>query len=279
MMRKIIGHYSRVQTKLIYLVRLIRKTLTIFLPSVLKQEITWSDYKTYCRPWYHDFSALGFSTPQNPIRTYAVNQFIKQGVLFPWIKEAIFSLERSDCSGRLRILEYFSADSYYGLYLLNLDVATCDLFAIDLGNQSGEGKSRSYVLDQGALAARALGLEEYFHQINDSVFDIDIACDLLLNIGGLYHVDNVVELISKSVASGAKIMIIQTVVHEDENRDSFYISPAPNWTWGSRFSKNWLKQQVLNSGWDIEKESFNLLTHNEDPMDRGSYYLYCVRSS
>lgn len=274
---RIFGRIIRFQRNLSFLLDLVTKSLSVFLPAVLSKKLNLRDFKIYRIPWYHNFSSLGFPTPQNKLETYQLNQNLKQGVLFPWIDQALNKLRTGDAQRKLRVLEYFAADSFYGLYALSSDIQSTSLFAVDLGNQSGEGSSRSFVLEQGRIAAKFLGMEDSFHQINRSVLEIENQCELLLDIGGLYHIEHVDTLIAKSIKTGAKIMIIQTVVHENFEEEAFFVSPAPNWTWGSRFSRNWLRQQVLNAGWNIEKEFFNILELNDRPVDRGSYYLYCVR--
>lgn len=250
--------------------------LGTFFPLFLRRKLKIKEIFVFAQPWYHDFGSLGIRTPQNTIRTYKFNQRLKEGVLYPWIKNALNDLEISILDREIRISEYFAADSFYGLFALKHS-GKSNLLAVDLGSQSGEGASRNYVLDQGLLIAKALGVQNRFSQVNASVFDVVDKCDLLLNIGGLYHVNHVDELITKSFLTGASIMIIQTVVHEDPQKEEFYLSPAPNWTWGSRFSASWLRTQVITAGWSIEHEAFNILELNESAFDRGSYYLYCVK--
>ena len=251
-------------------------SFTTYIPQLVKRRWRISDLNVFAHPWYHNFRDLGINTPQNTIPNYKYNQAAKSEVIFKMIDTAIVTLRRQT-KAPIAILEYFAADSYYGLYALKSAGSDSTLCAIDLGGGSGEAAKRNKVLDQGLLIARALKIEDRFEQLNQSVFDANRECNLLLNIGGLYHIENVHNLLIKSLNSGADFMILQSVVHEDLHLDSFFVSPAPEWTWGSRFSAKWIRDSVQESGWKILEEEFNILELNESKFDRGSIYFLCSR--
>ena len=248
---------SRLSYRLLHILRRLRLncsilhlTFTVFIPNLIRKTWKIGDFKSFRYPWYHDFEALGVSTPQDTIPTYRRNQELKSRILFPMIDKAILLLNE-DGVDRPKILEYFAADSFFGLYALSRSPEDSELLAVDLGAHSGESQKRANVLSQGLLIAKCIGLSAHFKQIKKSVFEVNDRCALILNIGGLYHIEQVEELIRMSSLNGARIMIIQTVVHEDRNIRDFFESPAPNWTWGSRFSASWIRNLIMSFGWKI----------------------------
>ena len=102
---------------------------------------------------------------------------------------------------------------------------------------------------------------------------------MLLNIGGLYHVEEPLKLVLEMRKMLPEYAVIQSVVHEDKEIDDFLVSPAPFWNWGSRFSYGYLRNAILESGYTIIEEDFNLLYLNERVEDRGSAYFLAKRNT
>jgi hypothetical protein len=228
---------------------------------------------TLLRPWYHQFGNLGIWTPQFVSGNYRYSQQNKDYFILPLIDETVKRLGIV-FSGKVRIVDLFAADSYYGFHALTRS-RNSTLTAVDLLQNSGEGSMRTHVADQAFLIAKVLGVESRFRFLEMSVFDFNEAVDLIINTGGLYHVENPELLLSNLNKISKGFMILQTVVHEDKNMNSFFESPAPNWTWGSRFSVQYLREMLSRTGWEILDEHFNLLEGNTDPKDRGSVYMVC----
>jgi len=150
---------------------------------------------------------------------------------------------------------------------------------IDLEEESGEGKQRHSVLDQGRLATKLLGNMDKIDFYKQDVFSLDKNFDIGICVGGLYHITDpkkLLELLNKKIS---KYLVVQTVVslaNEDEN---YFESPAPNWTWGCRFSHKYLLKMLEQTGWTILEESRNELLDNTSLSDRGSSYCLCVNKN
>jgi hypothetical protein len=63
------------------------------------------------------------------------------------------------------------------------------------------------------------------------------------------------------------------VVSVANESPDYFETPAPGWTWGSRFSMAWLENTVRNLGGTIVDKHFNELEGNKNPRDRGSGYF------
>jgi hypothetical protein len=62
-------------------------------------------------------------------------------------------------------------------------------------------------------------------------------------------------------------------------KPDYFETPAPGWTWGSRFSYGCLQGFLTRAGWEIIEATQSDLAGNERPDDRGSAYLLCVPPS
>ncbi len=232
---------------------------------------------TLMRPWYHQFSTLGIQTPQFVSGNYRSNQLRKDEFVIPMIREAMEKLS-NESSRSLHIVDLFAADSYYGFHALTMH-ENSTLTAVDLLQNSGEGAKRTYVSEQAILISKLLGKENKFRFLEMSVFDFIENADFIINTGGLYHIENPELLLSQLNNICRGIMVLQTVTHEDKNAKSFFETPAPNWTWGSRFSVRYLHETLKRTGWEILDERFSVLNGNTDPKDRGSIFMICRPNS
>ena len=59
---------------------------------------------------------------------------------------------------------------------------------------------------------------------------------------------------------------------------SYFETPAPGWTWGSRYNRHSFGKLIADLGYEIVDMHFNELEGNGRLEDRGSvYYLIKVR--
>lgn len=209
--------------------------------------------------WYHDFAPFGLPTPQLP-GIYEPNQASKMPTLFNYIDRAIGDLpdgaERS-------VLELFCAD---GFYSVRAALAGANAVrGVDLDEDN---------LRKARLIADVLGLDQMRFDAAD-VFDVDDQVDVAICAGGLYHVSDPAGLVQQLRGQVRHHLVVQTVIHNGiEDRD-YFETPAPGWTWGSRFSEAWLHAAVRAAGWEILEASRGELTGNDRPEDRGSAFLLC----
>jgi hypothetical protein len=74
-----------------------------------------------------------------------------------------------------------------------------------------------------------------------------------------------------------RFLIVQTVVTLATEDDNYFETPAPGWTWGSRFSYGFLRREITKRGYRIVDTDRNVLTGNDRPEDRGSAYFLIAR--
>jgi hypothetical protein len=115
-----------------------------------------------------------------------------------------------------------------------------------------------------------------FVNMDVNAIDTRAPVDIVANVGGLYHVDNPLEILRKSYAMAAKYLVVQNVVSLASTSETHFESPAPGWTWGNRFSMQSFDAAIHATGWDVVDRHFNELEGNERPEDRGSVY-YLIR--
>jgi hypothetical protein len=240
--------------------------------STLRKIQNFSELRLFFSPWYHNFESLGVKTPFPADKTYAEYQELKGVILNKYIASAMSEIRKMNPEKNIQILEYFAADCFYGIQAMGLD-ANSKLTAIDQLDESGEGRKRVNNFEKAKLIVRILNLQDRIRFIVGDVFDYFETCDLLLNIGGLYHIENPNDLLLQMRKISPEYAVIQSVVHENRNHSDFFVSPAPYWTWGSRFTYGYLRKLIIDSGYEVLEEDFNLLYLNERPEDRGSAYF------
>src|SRR6185312_8278079 len=95
----------------------------------------------------------------------------------------------------------------------------------------------------------------------NSIADVD-AYDVVANLGGLYHVSNPIEILRKSYDLARRYLVVQNVVSLASTRDDYFVSPAPGWNWGSRFSPQSFMKMVAAEGYRLIDAFFNELEGN-----------------
>ena len=84
------------------------------------------------------------------------------------------------------------------------------------------------------------------------------------------------ELLNKKIK---KYLIIQTVVSLANEDKGYFENPAPGWTWGCRFSHEYLLEMLKSSGWTVLEQDRNELIENIMPCDSGSSYCLCINDN
>lgn len=211
-------------------------------------------------PWYHDFSPLGLTTPQRG-GVYPKNQRSKQPILFEMIHQAVSTARERD-DGQVDVIDLFCADGFYSHHAL----------------QEGADHVRGLDLDRTEIVKARIVADGLGHrrradfEVRD-VHELDGSYAVGICAGGLYHVADpqaILELLRRSVRHA---LAVQTVFHLGETDPDYFVTPAPGWTWGCRFSLAHLQRMAAEAGWTIIEQQQNELAGNPDPQNRGSAYL------
>jgi hypothetical protein len=215
-------------------------------------------------PLYHSYRLLGAVNEQLP-GIYPVNQACKEPILLAYIQYAIAKCRETRATP-VTFAELFCADGYYAMMARHLG-ATASM-AIDNDRDGHLGSARAI--------ASALGIEVDFRKMEADAIDTLAPVDIVANLGGLYHVANPLDILRKSRAMARRYLIVQNVVSLASSDPRYFETPAPGWTWGSRFSRQAFDRVMDETGWTIVDRHFNELEGNERREDRGSVY-YLVR--
>lgn len=214
---------------------------------------------------YHDYRLFGARSRQLP-GAYAPNQRCKEPVIGGYIQLAIAKCRRS-LSDRVGFTELFCADGYYAMLARHFGADAC----------VGVDNDRDGHFSRAEAIARELGLSNVrFVKADVQAMHALERTEIVANVGGLYHVENPLEVLVGSYALASRFLIVQTVVSTRHTADDYFESPAPGWHWGSRFSAAWLARRIAERGWQVVDSHYNELEGNARPEDRGSAY-YLIR--
>jgi SAM-dependent methyltransferase len=211
--------------------------------------------------WYHDYSPLGFKTRQGR-EVMRHNQTSKQRPLFEMIDRALDLCRPS--SEKISGLELFCADGFFGNYAASRGATS--LLGVDLSKKH---------LRRATLAAKLLGLADVARFEMRDVFDIAGEFDFAICAGGLYHLSNPEALLRKLAGQVQRALVIQTVYSLARSEPDYFEAPAPGWTWGCRFSRDYLLGMARDAGFHVVDWTTNELEGNTRPEDRGSIYVLC----
>jgi len=256
------------------------------------------------RPWYHDFSALGVQTRFSerfvdrlwrmltPLRRWVepdyvekgekfslrqlfnprppahqVNQAAKEAHIVPFIARALDALgdERAPTC-----LDLFCADGYYTCHIARLRPEP-DITGVDLDPDE---------IERARLISRVLEAPSATFHVAD-VWDFvaeSPAYDLVLCTGGLYHLRDPQRFLEQLVPVVGQYLVIQSAITLETEDADYFVSPAPGWRHGSRFTHARLRAWLEALGWEIVAEARNELPGNARPCDRGSSYFLCRAS-
>lgn len=212
---------------------------------------------------YHDFSWLGLATGHQSEK-FAANQDAKARVICAYLLLAIAKC-RDAGEREVSVAELFCADGFYAMFARR--------FGAD--RAVGYDNDRDGYLEN-ALALRAALRMDGVEFVKANVEDIpdEERYSIVANVGGIYHTSEPRAVIEKSYAMARRFLIIHNVVSMATSADDYLARPAPGWTWGNRFSRQSFDRLIGDLGYRVIDRSFNELTGNARPEDRGSvYYL------
>lgn len=254
------------------------------------------------RPWYHNFDKLGLQTdfgdmamsrseqlrrlmlllsPVKPAgfvekgeklslktlikgspNSHQINQRHKEAFLVPYVQEAL-----ADLPAEPRCLDLFCADGYYSCWI-GQTRPDAIITGVDLDAQE---------IERARLAASSLGIGNATFQVRDIWEQVQQpdAYDLVMCAGGLYHLTEPRQLLAALRPITKGYLVIQSAITLETEAADYFVSPAPGWKHGSRFSHAGLRQWLVALGWEIVKEGRNELTGNPRLCDRGSSYFLC----
>jgi hypothetical protein len=216
-------------------------------------------------PIYHSYRLFGALNEQLG-GIYPVNQACKEPILLAYIQYAIAKC-RVTTATPVSFAELFCADGYYAMMARRLGATS----------STGIDSDRDGHFRVAAVVASLLGLDDVaFVKMDVDGIDSLPPVDIVANVGGLYHVDNPLEILHKSYRMAKRYLIVQNVVSLASTDAAYFRSPAPGWTWGSRFTVQSFDAAMRTAGWEVVDRHFNELEGNERPEDRGSLY-YLIR--
>lgn len=207
---------------------------------------------------YHDFALLGLPTTQRP-GIFAPNQRAKAPVIIALLARAIAAL-RTRSERKLSVLELFCADAYYAMVAKALGVER--VVAVD--------DDRDGYLETAFRVRDALGLAVELRRQSVETLDPCERFSIVLNAGGLYHVEDPERVLDASWTIATDFLIVQTVVSMACDRPDYFESPAPGRPRGNRYSRASFKHAIARRGWTVLEEIFTELPGNQRLEDRGS---------
>ncbi len=218
-------------------------------------------------PLYHSFALFGVENEQKPGH-FQINQRCKEPIILAYIQFAL-AKSREKSNDNVSFAELFCADAYYAMAAKHFG-ATVSI-GID-NNKDGHSGEFAQINQRLELGVRFIDLDVNRIDELDSV-------DVVANVGGLYHVANPVEILRKSHAMAGEFLIVQNVVSLATSSPTYFETPAPGWTWGSRFSRSSFEKLLKAEGFQIVDMHFNELEGNDRPEDRGSVYALIKTST
>jgi len=262
------------------------------------------------RPWYHDFARLGLQTrfaarredqlklllvplrrrfdrayvekgerfslrqfirPSPP--PHSENQLRKEAHIVAFIQRCLQDIGTHGASSPVvRCADLFCADGYYTCVLARMSGAVT-VTGVDLDGAE---------IRRAQTAARVLGIQPVqFAQADVWEFvraaqEQAQAFDLVLCTGGLYHLTDPRGFLRLLRGMGGRFLVVQSVVTLESADPAYFVSPAPGWRHGSRFTHAGLGRWLEEAGWRILEASADELSGNARQCDRGSSYYRCV---
>jgi hypothetical protein len=213
--------------------------------------------------FYHDFSVLGLDLP--PAEDfYRQNQLQKEPLIVGYMLYAMGKLKAQGVKP-VSVCELFCADAFYSFVARRFGADRCDAFDSD----------RDGFLAQARIVDKLLNEEQNvgIHKVDMFDMPADYRASVVVNAGGLYHVADPLRAVEMSYAMAEHYLVIQTVVTLTTEDENYFVTPAPGWTWGSRFTFAYLQRELLKRGYKILDTQRNIFTFNERPEDRGNAFF------
>ncbi len=253
------------------------------------------------QPWYHDFSRFGLQThfpPRradqlrallNPLRRrldpgyvekgerFSLRQFLKPTppahVANQHAKEQVIEAYMQRCLADMpgaapECLDLFCADGYYACLLATL-CSGARITGVDLD---------ALEIERAQTAARLLNMTGLRFEIADVWAFIQTArtYDVILCTGGLYHLSRPRDFLRALRPLAGGYLVVQSVVTLESDDPDYFVTPAPGWKHGSRFTHAALGRWLAEAGWRIIEQTTNELPANPRRCDRGSSYYRCA---
>ncbi|MBI5583989.1 MAG: methyltransferase domain-containing protein [Deltaproteobacteria bacterium] len=197
------------------------------------------------------------------LQPHRLNQPQKEAYLIPYLSRALEALPPHPVC-----LELFCADGYYSCLMARMRPQAV-VTGVDRGWPD---------LTRARAAAKILELPQVTFQ-GDDVFHFlqstETAFDLVLCAGGLYHLANPFQLLDELRRVARGFLVIQSAITLETEAEDYFITPAPGWKHGSRFTHAGLKRGLERLGWRIIDQARNELPGNRRQCDRGSSYFLC----
>ncbi len=209
---------------------------------------------------YHSYALFGVENHQIP-GIYARNQLSKQPIILAYIQFAIAKCKKT-IADQVSFAELFCADGFFAMSAIHLGATSSYGVDNDRDDQSG-------VMTE---IAERLGLNVSLKKMDVADIDQLEQVDIVANVGGLYHVSNPDEILEKSYRLARRFLVVQTVVSIANNDVDYFETPAPGWTWGSRYSRSSFERHLASKRWKVIDSHFNLLEGNTREEDLGSCY-------
>jgi 2-polyprenyl-3-methyl-5-hydroxy-6-metoxy-1,4-benzoquinol methylase len=217
--------------------------------------------------YYHSFDSLGLYITQREENYFRVNQKCKEGTILAYSQLAV-EKSKGSCKDKPSVLELFCADGYYAAHAKRMGAGLVN--GIDLDERS--------IKQANAVFQALFGESNRFHVADVHSFVPATPYDIVLCCGGLYHVSDPRRVIQDCYSKlSRKYLIVQSVVSLENESGGYFITPAPGWKHGSRFSTTFLREMILQVGWQIIDDHFNQLEGNTRLCDRGSAYFFCQK--
>jgi len=237
------------------------------LPKALPPDVSLTAHEVFLLvqdPWYHDFTVLGYPTPQLP-GIFRSNQQAKQAPLFKLIDRALDLCRAQHTT--IKGVELFCADGFYSNYAVSQGAA--EMYGVDTDSDN---------LSKACVISKALGHASQVRFDKCDVFKCKGVFAFGICAGGLYHIARPQDLLTQLARQVTTALVIQTVYSVTMTDAQYFEAPAPGWTWGCRFSYAYLLHMVQEAGWNVIEASVNELGGNTRVEDRGSAYLLCTHA-
>ncbi len=218
--------------------------------------------------WYHAFDSLGVRVTQKA-GIYSLNQRCKEGIILGYLRTAIEKSKKTFHSTP-SVLELFCADGYYAAHARRMGAHR--VTGVDFDKEA---------IDQAkAMWGYLFGDSGDFLAQDVHLFSPKEPFDVVLCCGGLYHLVDPQKILRDCFSKFCKkFLIVQSVVSLENEDEGYFVSPAPGWRHGCRFSAAFLRRSLAATGWKIIDSHSNELEGNERLCDRGSVYFLCERDS
>lgn len=265
------------------------------------------------RPWYHDFSSLGFDTmfldlpltfEERIQRAHQVAAFNLRRLWGAPLTSTVPGGQSEQARSIREILRRTPSSHlinqpikegrlmhFIGRALSNLgpSPACLELFCADgfytcrVKSISPQARITGVELDgdhvrRAETIARRLGLENVDFLNEDVRGFLERSSeryDVVLCAGGLYHMTDPEQLLRQIGKVARNYIVLQSVVTLETEDPSYFVQPAPGWRHGCRFTHAWLRERLHEIGWRLLDEARAELPGNRRLRDRGSSFFLC----